>query len=261
MLQTPKVQAYVQKASLEGKEEKKFVRFTFYITPVNHELAAEVSPAIAGLLFKKDEGGAFHPVLEMDAAQFEIGMIPLQTMELHPVDDPKMDMMGVLLQGVQISNISARKVFPDDPNFTLIFNAELPKNELAVKMMDKYFREKVHLTFAVMQGQLFPDADVNDTINNPQCEYCDDRAIYRDKEKIYYCQKDVRRSSTEVTLLVTKETPAQAEARILAEREAAMKEDGAEVVLPGMEAAVDDTKDTSHANRPRGGKTSRKPKN
>ncbi len=254
MISTPKIQAYVQKASLEGKDEKKFVRFTFYITPITHDLAAEVSPAIASLLFKKDKAGAFHPVLEMDSAQFEIGSIPLQTMEMHPVDDPMMDAHGVLLQAIQISSISARKVFPDDPNFTLIFNAELPKNELAVKMMDKYFREKVHLTFAVMQGELFPNDDVHDTIKNPKCQHCGDRAIYRDKEKIYYCQKDVRRSTSEVTLLVTQETPAQAEKRILKEREA---KDQPALVMEGAVTAAADKDDTSYINRKRSKKRER----
>src|SRR5678810_1107293 len=97
MLQTPKVQAYVQKASLEGKEEKKFVRFTFYVTPITHVLASEVSLKIASLLFQPDAAGMYHPTLEMSDAHFDIGNIPLQTMELHPVDDPMMDAHGVML--------------------------------------------------------------------------------------------------------------------------------------------------------------------
>lgn len=261
MFVTPKVSAYVQKASLEGKEDKKFVRFTIYVTPILHALACEVSPAIADRLFKFDAAGEPHPVLEMQSTAFEIGEIPLQTMELHPVDDPAMDAHGVLLQAVQISAIHARKVFPEDPNFTLIFNAEVPKNELAVKMMDRYFREKVFLTFATMQQELFPDQDVTDAVTNPECVECGDRAIARDSEKNYLCQKHLRRGIGEVKMIVTLETPAQAEARLLAEREAREAEKVEAGEGPVGDGITDDTEalqklasDQSHANRPRGGR-------
>jgi hypothetical protein len=260
MFTTPKIQSFIQGASFQGKDEKKYVRFQVYVGPISHDLAEEVSPAIASLLFKKDEAGAFHPVLEMDSAQFEIGAIPLQTMEMHPIDDPAMDLHGVLLQGIQISNISARKVFPGDPNFTLIFNAELPKNELAVQMMDKYFREKVFLTFAVMQGQLFPDEDVEDTTTNPLCEECGDRAVARDSEHAYFCQKHLRKGQGEVKMIVTLESPAQAEARILAERDgkaAAAGENQPSLVMGGAVTPIGDKDDTSYINRKRAGKKAR----
>lgn len=251
MFQTPKIAAFVQKASMEGKDEKKFVRFTIYITPILHALACEVSPAIADRLFKFDAAGEPHPVLEMQSTSFEIGAIPLQTMLMHPVDDPAMDDHGVMLQAVEISAIHARKVFPEDPNFTLIFNAEVPKNSLAVQMIDRYFREKVFLTFATMQQELFPDADVQDTVMNPLCVECEDRAIARDSEQNYLCQKHLRRGVGEVKMIVTLETPAQAEARLLAERDnklAAGLEPQPEVTLEEL--------DQSHANRPRGGRRS-----
>src|SRR4051812_12708294 len=114
---TEKIPAYVQRASFEGKDEKKSFRFEFYINDLTFDLAAEVSTAIANVLFHRDPAGGMHPSLEIQQAAFEIGAVPLQTMQLFPVDDPAMDLHGVMLTGVQVSCISARKVFPEDPNF------------------------------------------------------------------------------------------------------------------------------------------------
>lgn len=221
MFTTEKVQAFVQRASLEGKDDSKFVRFTFYVTPITYELAKEVSAIIAANLFRLDAVGAPHPVLEVSTVSFEIGEIPLQTMKLYPATDVELESHGTLLTAVQIRAISARKVFPDDPNFTLIFNAELPKDDLSFAMMGKYFREKVFVTFAEMQKDLFPKNGVQDTIQNPKCNECDEPATRRDSEGTHLCAKHVRAGKGEVKLLTSRETPKEAQKRI--EKEAAAK--------------------------------------
>ncbi len=252
MISSPKVAAYVQKSSLEGKEDKKFVRFTFYFTPLTYDLAREMSPAVADALFRLDKAGAAHPISSMENVSFELGVIPLQTLELHPADDPAMDPHGVLLQSVQISSVSARKVFPDDPNFTLIFNAEVPKNSLAVQMMDKYFREKVWVTFAQMQAEMFPKADIIDTVKNPTCFECGERATWRDSEQNHLCDKDLRLGKGEVVRITTLESPAQAQARILKELEAKNATSApAQEPEPTVTTGNGEKFDASHANRKR----------
>lgn len=234
MFSTPKIKAFIQGASLEGDADEQMVRFLIYITPIKHALACEVSPIIADRLFKFDAANKPHPVSEMDRPSFDIGAIDLQTMELHPSDDPKMDKHGVLLQAVQISKISARKLFPDNPEFSLIFSAELPKDDLSFSMMGRYFKREVYLTFEAMQQSLPLD-------KAPSCGFCKNPAVAKDSTGKFLCEKDVKRGVGEVLFIIKKETPAAAEARIKAE--AGIKNN-----------PKDDRKDTSHINRRRGKK-------
>ncbi len=220
MFHTPKVAVFMQNASVEGRKENKVVRFVFYITPIKHALAAEISPVIADLLFQFDSGGAPHPIEEMDGPHFNIGKIPLQNMYLHPSDDPAMDKHGVLLQRVTLSHISARKKFlPDNKDFTLEFRAEVPCDHLAFEIMEKYYDQKLYLTFEAMQLSL-------DTNQIPQCEECDNPAVCRDSEDTYLCEKDRGKAKGEVTYITREESPAEKAAREEEER-----------------------KDTSHINR------------
>lgn len=226
MFLTPKIAAFVQQASLEGKEDEQLVKFVFYITPISHTLACEVSPAIADRIFKSDASGTPQPITEIQLVNFDIGTVDLQEMEMYPVEDPAMENHGVLLKAVQISKISARKLFPDDPKFSLIFSAELPKDDLSVAMMSKYFKRKVFLTFETMQKEL----PLGET---PKCEECPDPAVAQDSEKNFLCGAHVKLGKGEVIFIAKKETPAEAEARAKAA------------------AGVDDRKDTSHINRKR----------
>lgn len=234
MFTTPKIKAFIQGASLQGDADEQMVEFLIYITPIKHALACEVSPIIADRLFKFDQANKPHPVSEMDRPTFNIGQIDLQTMELHPSDDPKMDKHGVLLQAVQISKISARKLYPDNPNFSLIFAAELPKDDLSFSMMGKYFKREVYLTFEAMQIPL----DLN---KEPNCGFCKNQAVAKDSTGKFLCDKDVKRGVGEVTFIRKKETPAQAKKRV--EAEIAAKSDEAK--------KDDDRMDNSHANRKR----------
>lgn len=230
MFKTPKVPVFMQKASVEGRKNAKMVRFTFYITPIKHALAAEISPVIAELLFTFDAAGAPHPITEMDGPHFNIGKIELQKMYLHPSDDPAMDGHGTLLNRVQISHITARKLFlPDNADFTLEFRAELPMDHLAIEMLEKYYDQKLFLTFETMQMEL-------PTGNEPKCEYCDNPAVAHDSEDTFLCEKDLKNKAVgQVVFIAKTETPAEALAR---NKAAAGIED-------------DDRKDTSHINRRR----------
>jgi hypothetical protein len=230
MFKTEKVAAFIQKASLEGKEDDQMVRFLIYITPIPHVLACEVSLAMADRLFKPDASGTPQPISEIESVNFDIGTVDLQTMMMYPVDDPKMEDHGVMLKAVQISSISARKLFPGDPKFSLIFQAELPKDDLSFSMMGKYFKRKVFLTFETMQREL-------PTGEEPICEYCEDPAVAIDSEETFLCEKCLKgRAVGEIKFIHKQETPAEAEARVKA---AAGVKDEPE----------DDRRDTSHINR------------
>jgi ribosomal protein L37AE/L43A len=220
MFQTPNVPAFMQKASIEGRKDKKVIRFTFYITPIKHALAAEISPAMADRLFKFDPSQTPHPVTEMDSPHFNLGKIDLQFMILNGSDDPKMSQHGTMLQSAQISHISARKLFlPDNPDFSLIFRVEVPFDDIGFDMVRKFYDEKLFLTFEPMQLMLGEN-------QIPQCEECENPAVCRDSMGNYFCEADRKKSTGEVTYIVRQESPAEKEAREAEER-----------------------KDTSHINR------------
>jgi hypothetical protein len=227
MFTTPKVPVFMQKASVEGRKENKMVRYVFYITPIKHALATELSPVIAKSLFTFDAAGEPHPILEMDLPHFNIGKIPLQLMALHPSDDPAMDKYGTMLQRVKISHICARKIFPDDPNFTLEFRAEVPMDNLAIQLLEKYYDQKLFLTFEDMQLSL-PNGDA------ATCSECGDPAICVDQEEEYFCDKHRNQATGEVNYITKMETPAEAAA--------------------AKNPPADEDNDASHANRPKGGK-------
>jgi hypothetical protein len=222
MFRTPNVPVFMQKASVEGRGEDKRVRFTFYITPFRHALAAELSPVIADLLFTFDTAGAPHPIQEMDLPHFNIGKIPLQLMEMRPSDDPAMEKYATMMERVQISNLIARKIYPDDPNFTLEFRAEVPMNSLSMDMIEKFYQEKLFLTFEDMQMKL-------PTGEQAICSVCDDVAICMDEHENYFCEKDRGGAVGEVAYIAKLKTPAEA-------------------------AAPDENDDASHINKPKGGR-------
>lgn len=226
MFSTPKVAVFMQKASVEGRKENKVIRYTFYITPIKHALAAEISPKIADLLFTFDAGGAPHPITEMDGPHFNIGKIHLQNMFLHPSDDPKMDKHGAMLTRAQISHLAARKLFlPDNPDFTLEFRVEVPFDEMAFDMVRRYYDEKLFVTFEPMQLNLLDE-------QTPTCEECENPAVCRDSKGNFFCEDDRKHASGIVTYISNSESPAEAAARKNGDDE-------------------DERKDNSHVNRKR----------
>lgn len=249
MFPQPKVECFLNNVSLTGKGDKKVVRFNFYITPITHYLTAQISPEVAAVLFHDDGSGDMKPALIMPTASLDIGKISLQKMALHPSDDPKMEKHGAMLDRVQLSHLNVSKLFPDDPNFSLIFRAEAPLDKLAIELGQKYFQEKLFITFTSMQGEMFPKA-----LN--KCEYCDDPPVAKDSEGALLCQKDVKKGKGEIDWLLKRETPAQADAR--AKKEATEKSKAAAADKDDEKRDDDDDKsDNSHANKPKGGKTSR----
>ncbi len=91
-------------------------------------------------------------------------------------------------------------------------------------------------TNEVVQTMTVPESDRQEELplsDVPLCEHCDDPAVARDSEDAYFCGAHVKLGVGEVTFIVKKETPAEAEARVMA-------------------AAADPEKeDMSHANRKR----------
>lgn len=199
MFEQPKFPVFMQKASIEGRKEDKVIRFVFYVTPVSHVLATQLSPDVAKLLFVPDGAGMMNPNPVLENPDFNVGTIPLQRMYLHPSDDEKMDGHGVLLDRAKLSHFCAKRLFADDPNYTLEFRVEVPKDELSVDMMAKYYDEKCFLTFEAMQLEL-PEG----TSLALACTWCDDPAVASDKAD-FACQKHAKKLKGEVEWIKAQE--------------------------------------------------------
>lgn len=200
MFKSPKVPVYVVEAGLAGDAENKLVRFTFYITPIKHALAAEISPDLAKQLFHPDASGAMHYTTVMPTAKFNLGTIDLQRMFMYPTDDPLYEKDGVMLDRAKISNVGCRILFPEKPEHTLEFRVEVPGNKVSAEMMWKYFKQPLFITFEPMQKDL----------PTGHCSWCEDDAVANAGEK-FACQKHVKKL-TGTVVWIKKEAEAAAEA-------------------------------------------------
>lgn len=187
MFKSQKVAVFMVAAELAGNADEKRVRFTFYITPIKHALAAEISPDLAKQLFHPDASGNMHHTTVMPSAKFNLGTIPLQQMSLYSSDDPRFEKDGVRLNRAQISNICCRILFPEKPEHTLEFRVEVPGDELAADMMWKWYKKPLHLTFETMQMEL-PAG---------KCTWCDDPPVADDKSD-FACQKHIKKLKGEI---------------------------------------------------------------
>lgn len=144
---------FLKSINLRSEDDNKRIAvLRFFLTPATYELASEVSPNVADRLFRKN-GNMYEPVLEMGRTEFLI-QIPSQSMSYrrHP------DYVGhqVHIPDVSIENLSAQKVIPGDPNFSLIFDAsfEILDKTIVTDLVD-LLHENFYVTFAPMQPGLF----------------------------------------------------------------------------------------------------------
>ncbi len=223
MFKTPKVKAYLQAASWQGKEDDPKQRMTFYITPISFELAEEVSPKLADRLFRKDPNtGKWMPARELGNGRFDLGTLPLQTMEWHPAGDGVLEYdAGVLVQGVTITAISALHLFADSDDTTLAIVCEVPLDAHIVDLARRYYRKSVWITMADMQAPLFNDANQGIDVANAKCTECGKPSRWVDSEKDFWCVDHPRLARGEIRLIAPTETPAQAQQRLLDEKEKA----------------------------------------
>lgn len=225
MFRTEKFSAFLQGVKWSGTAEKKLIELVIYITPITFELAAEVSEKIADRLFRRGEDGKWAPALEMPTAAFNAGTIPVQTMTIFPVNDQETgdpaltETLGTMLQNVNVSGFHALQLIPAKPDLTLAFRATTALDKLTAELAIRFYRKKIFLTFAAMQGELPLDNKQNTVAGEALCEECGNLAFVVDQEGATFCRKHVRAAAGEIRELhpERRETPKQAEQRVLKE--------------------------------------------
>jgi hypothetical protein len=218
MFRTENVEAYLKSILLKADGEKRLAILRFFITPVSFELAQEASPAIADRLFRKAEGEAPYPVLEMGRTDFVI-QVPTQSMgyRRHP------EYVGheALVNDVEVGKISAQKVIPDDPRFSLIFNATfeiVDKN--VIPDLVSLMQEKLYLTFKPMQPGLFPENEKYDGVLCRLCEAPNPEFIVDGSKTLAYCQNCVdQRSEGEAVVRIRNTDQAAAAIQTMQEKD------------------------------------------
>jgi hypothetical protein len=218
MFSTEKIKSYLNNFTGNGDSDEKFMKLVFYVTPITYELASEVSPLLADRLFRNSNGKDWQPAQEMPKASFSSIQVPKCNLTFHPHDaDMKID-NGVMVPAVAISNLRAQRAYPDKPEFRLEFDCVVPMDQDTMELVHKYYKSTCFLTFEASQAEIeFEEDQIGST--QKHCEECEEPAIYEDSEHSFFCGKHVRAAHGEVKLIVRKETPAEAEARLAREAE------------------------------------------
>ncbi|HET7910021.1 MAG TPA: hypothetical protein VFL19_04885, partial [Nitrospira sp.] len=172
----------------------------------------ELSPNVADRLFRQN-GNTFEPALEMGKTDF-VFQIP-GTMAMHYRRSPDYVGHQVSVQDVKIENLSAQKVIPGDPNFSLIFDASFDiVDKSVVTDLVALLHENFYVTFAPMQPGLFDEADSWKNVDL-LCRLCDapnpEWDVENSTPKLAYCDKCVRKKEDHEKVIRIRDT-AKAEA-------------------------------------------------
>lgn len=151
---------------------------------------------------------------------FQIGDIPAQRITIYPAKDELVEMYGVLIENARISGIQAVRAFQDKLDFRLEFNINAPMDKSILELCDRFYKDEIYVSMAPMQPVLF-DAGQVAAGQIERCEECGETASFVDSENAFFCQRHQRKGKGEIKLIVKKETPLEAEARVMREKAAA----------------------------------------
>jgi hypothetical protein len=182
------VEAYLKSIKVKREDDKRIAVLRFFITPITHALASEVSQVIADRLFRNN-GSAYLPVQEMGTTEFTI---PVEDQDVSYQRHPDYPGHHVTIAGVAIGHISAQKVIPDDPNFSLIFDASFEiLDKTMIGDLTDLLAEKIYLNFKPVQPGLFPKPQKYEGALCRMCEAPNPEFVVVGSTKIFYCQAHV----------------------------------------------------------------------
>lgn len=192
MFEQHNTKAYVKQAKfMPGKDESNLVTFTFFLTPIDYNLAVEIDPHIADRLFRK-VGPDWNPCQEFDKVPFKITPESCSMkFKLHE----ELESGGGYIPLVEFSSLRAFKPFSNDPNFSLAFDATFPAvDKDTIWQLLSRLKKTVLITFDKVQPEL-PFA-ANEAA--PKCEECENPPRYKTADgQRFFCTEHVRAAGDE----------------------------------------------------------------
>lgn len=245
MFKTEKVSAYLNNFTGKGDDERKELKLNLYVTPITYQLANEVSPHLADRLFRRAGNDEWNPCAEMPKAVFNIGDIPAQRVLFYPHQDEAVEKFGILVETARISGIQAVRAFADKLDFRLEFDMTVQMDDVTMGICRRFFKEPIYVSMEPVQPVLFDSGQIAPG-QVERCEQCQEPASYMDSAKAFFCQKHVRGGQGEVKLIAKKETPAEAEARAIREKETERQE---QETIPANGDTTDESSETGYLNK------------
>lgn len=184
MFKQDKVECFIQGVKFAGDEKEKTIEFLVYVTPLTLALAEEVSAKLADRLFRNGE-----PAQEMSRAAFNLDGMCVQSVVWFPVKDPALDFSAVLTENVKCFGLVAMRLFPEKPEFSLTFKANVPMDKNSLEIASRYYKKKVCLSFKAMQGELGFEP-THAVAGHPLCQECNLLAVYIDEQQQTWCEVD-----------------------------------------------------------------------
>lgn len=184
MFDTEKVKVYLVDVFPDLDGEKKIIKLRCYVNPCSHELAREVDPEIASVLFHK-LGNEMAPRSIAHHMRFTKNIKPQAMNFCRDME------FGTQVQipAVSISKLEAGKVTPESNDWALMFTVAFEKHDPKVlNELSDLMHEHFYLTFAELQPGLF---DHQDAVMDLICRLCDapNPEYVTTDNKFGYCEK------------------------------------------------------------------------
>lgn len=219
MFTTENQKCYLAEVQPKADGDKRIAYCKFHITPVSHALAVDISPLIADRIFR-GSNGSYAPVLEMSSAHF-LTNYGKQCMTV--MRDPNYAVGRALIQDAEIKSLAAKKLFPDNPDFSIVFVVAFEiQDPLIVKDLVQLLHENVYLSFSPMQPALF-ETKKSTAFMDLNCRLCDapNPEFVTLDEKFAYCAKcECNKAEGEVTRRIRDHVQAAAAAATMQEEPA-----------------------------------------
>lgn len=197
MFTSEKQATHLQSFKSSGDADQPSLDLKLYITPLTYELAYEISDRIAKQLYRR-EGTNHVPVHELDDPTLILGELPPYNLELFP--HAEADGAGQMIAGCRIGKVQASKLFPDNPDWSLVFTVTAPMDSNSIALAHKYYRKTLFLTLVESQKELFETDDKKPIILDDAtvesgkdilCVVCNARASYLAADQAGYCDEHV----------------------------------------------------------------------
>jgi hypothetical protein len=159
MFKSRRVACYLNGFAGHGDDpESKELKLIFHITPIEHELARDISPKMADRLFRNGDVEP-EPALEITKASFSSINVPMCNIKFDSLPDSDSMLPGVMVAGAGISNLRAAKVVAGGSDFRLEFDVVVPMDGITMRLVEQYYKATCFLTMEEIQRKLEEPAD------------------------------------------------------------------------------------------------------